>query len=57
VALASIFAGFMVAYNVDRSFGWPSILLVGFGIWLTLSLILQRQEFKGAPKHIDYLDP
>lgn len=56
IALASMFAGFVVTYNIDSSFGWISIL-AGVGVWLILSLILQRQEFKGAPKHIDYIDP
>jgi hypothetical protein len=36
---------------------WTSFDTCRVGIWFTLSLILQPQEFKGAPKHIDYIDP
>jgi hypothetical protein len=46
----------VVTYNIDKSFGWPSVL-VGVGIWLALGLILQRMEFKGAPAHIQFIDP
>lgn len=46
----------MAAYTIDKSLGWPSIL-VAIGIWLAVGLILQRQEFKGAPKHIQFIDP
>jgi hypothetical protein len=35
--------------------------LIAFGcvaaVWLILGLYLQRAEFKGAPKHIEYIDP
>ncbi len=56
VSVTSAFAGFVVAYTIDKSFGWPSIL-VAIGIWITASFVLQRQEFKGAPKHIEFIDP
>lgn len=56
VSTGSALSAFVVAYSIDKSFGWPSIA-IGFGIWLTLGLILQRQEFKGAPKHIKFIDP
>jgi hypothetical protein len=56
VSATSGFAGFMVAYTIDKSLGWPSIL-VAIGIWITASFILQRQEFKGAPRHIQFIDP
>jgi hypothetical protein len=56
VSMTSAFAGFVVAYTIDKSFGWPSIV-VAIGVWLTLGLILQRQEFKGSPKHIEFIDP
>jgi hypothetical protein len=48
--------GFVVAYIVDKSFGWPSIV-IGLGIWLTVGVIGQRQELKGAPEHIKFIDP
>ena len=56
VSVISAFAGFVVAYNIDKSLGWPSII-VAVGIWITLIFIVQRQEFKGAPKHIEFIDP
>jgi hypothetical protein len=56
ISATSGFAAFMVAYTIDKSLGWPSIL-VAIGIWFTAGLILQRQEFKGAPKHIQFIDP
>ena len=56
VSVTSAFAAFVVAYTIDKSFGWPSIV-VAIGIWITASFILQRQEFKGAPKHIQFIDP
>jgi hypothetical protein len=56
VSVTSAFAGFVVAYNIDKSLGWPSII-VAVGIWITLGFIVQRQEFKGAPKHIEFIDP
>jgi len=56
VSVTSAFAGLVVAYTIDKSFGWPSIV-VAIGIWITASFILQRQEFKGAPKHIQFIDP
>jgi hypothetical protein len=56
VSATSGFAGFMVAYTIDKSLGWPSIF-VAIGIWLIAGFILQRQEFKGAPKHIEFIDP
>ena len=56
ISATSGFAGFMAAYTIDKSLGWPSIL-VAIGIWLAVGLILQRQEFKGAPKHIQFIDP
>jgi hypothetical protein len=54
--LISATAGFMVAYTIDKSLGWPSIL-VAIGIWFIAGLILQRQEFKDAPKQIQFIDP
>jgi hypothetical protein len=56
ITVASAFCGFVVAYSIDNSFGWPS-LVVAVGIWLALGFILQRQEFKGAPEHIEFIDP
>jgi hypothetical protein len=56
VSVTSAFAGFVVAYIIDGSFGWPSIL-VAIGIWIVAGFMLQRQEFKGAPKHIQFIDP
>jgi hypothetical protein len=56
ISATSGFAAFLVAYTIDKSLGWPSIL-VAIGIWFTAGLILQRQEFKGAPKHIQFIDP
>ena len=56
VSVTSAFAGFVVAYNIDKSLGWPSII-VAVGIWITIGFIVQRQEFKGAPKHIEFIDP
>jgi hypothetical protein len=56
VSITSAFAGFVVAFTIDRSFGSASIV-IGIGIWLTVGFILQRQEFKGAPQHIQFIDP
>jgi hypothetical protein len=56
ITMTSAFCGFVVAYSIDKAFGWPS-LVVAIGVWLMLGLILQRQEFKGAPKHIEFIDP
>jgi ABC-type Mn2+/Zn2+ transport system permease subunit len=56
ISISSAFVGFMVAYNIDSSFGWPSIVLA-IGIWLVLAFVVQRQEFKGAPRHIEFIDP
>ena len=56
VSVTSAFAGFVVAYNIDKSLGWPSII-VAVEIWITIGFIVQRQEFKGAPKHIEFIDP
>ena len=56
VSVTSAFAGFVVAYTIDKSYGWPSIV-VGIGIWLTLGVIISRQEFRGAPRHIEFIDP
>jgi hypothetical protein len=52
----SAFIGFMIAHNVDPSHGWPSIVL-GSGIWIALAFITNRQELKGAPQHIRFIDP
>ena len=41
--------------NIDKSLEWPSII-VALGIWITLGFIVQRHEFKGAPKHIEFID-
>ncbi len=56
VSITSAFAGFVVAYTVDKSFGWPSIVLA-IGVWFTVGIVLQKHEFKGAPKHIEFIDP
>jgi hypothetical protein len=56
VSITSGFVGFIVAYNIDKSFGWPSVVLA-IGIWLTAGIILQKHEFKGSPKHIEFIDP
>lgn len=56
ISATSAFTGFVVAYTIDKSLGWPSIL-VASGIFFTSGLILHRQEFKGAPKHIQFIDP
>jgi hypothetical protein len=56
VSIISAFAGFVVVYTIDKSFGSGSIV-IGIGIWITVGFILQRQEFKGAPKHIQFIDP
>jgi hypothetical protein len=56
ISTTSAFVGFVVAYTIDQSYGWPS-LIVGIGIWITVGFILQRQEFEGAPKHIEFIDP
>jgi hypothetical protein len=42
VSVTSAVAGFVVAYTIDKSFGWPSIL-AAIGVWVTASFILQRQ--------------
>lgn len=56
ISATSGFVGFIVAYTIDKSFGWPSIA-IAVGVWVTVGLILQRQEFEGAPKHIQFIDP
>jgi hypothetical protein len=56
VTTCTALCGGMVAYFVDQSFGWPSIV-IGFGIWLTLGIIFQRRELRGAPRHIQFIDP
>ena len=56
ISLTSGSIGFVVAYSIDKSFGWPS-LVVGLGVWLVSGMILQKQEFKGAPRHIEFIDP
>jgi len=56
VSIVSAFAGFVVAYTIDNSLG-PGSIIIGIGIWLTVGFILQRQEFKGAPQHIQFIDP
>ncbi|WP_424632137.1 hypothetical protein [Bradyrhizobium sp. SYSU BS000235] len=56
ISVTSALVGLMVAYVVDNSFGWLSVL-VAVVIWLTAGLILQRQEFKGAPKQVQFIDP
>ncbi|MBR1279467.1 hypothetical protein [Bradyrhizobium sp. AUGA SZCCT0283] len=56
VSIVSAFAGFVVAYTIDNSLG-PGSIIIGVGIWLTVGFILQRQEFKGAPQHIQFIDP
>jgi hypothetical protein len=56
VSVTSAFAGLFIAYVLDTSLGWPSIG-VGIVTWLTLAFFLQRQEFKGAPQHIEFIDP
>ena len=58
-ALVSMISGFValvIVYNIDQSLGWPT-LLIAIGIWLALGFVLQRQEFKGAPRHIEFIDP
>ena len=53
---ASMFEGFIVA-NVtvpDKGVPW---FVVFVGVWLVLGFILQRQELKGAPTHIEFIDP
>jgi hypothetical protein len=56
ISVTSLFAGLVAAYIVDKSFGWTSII-VAVGAWLTLGFVFQRQEFRGAPKHIEFIDP
>lgn len=56
VSVTSAFVGFVVAYTIDKSLGWPS-MLVAIRVWLTAGILLQRHEFKGAPKHIEFIDP
>jgi hypothetical protein len=41
---------------VEKAPPQPSIV-IGLGIWLTVGLIYQWQEFKGAPKYIEFIDP
>ena len=56
ISVSSAFVSFVVAYTIDGSLGWPSIL-VAIGVWLVLGFVVQRQEFKGAPQHIEFIDP
>jgi hypothetical protein len=56
IAATSAFAGFLVADAIDHSFGLPSIV-ISMGTWLIVGFVLHRQEFKGSPKHIEFIDP
>jgi len=45
VSVISAFAGFVVAYNIDQSLGWPSII-VAVGIWITLGFMFSGKNSK-----------
>ena len=50
------FFGWTAANFVSAEKGWLWAVVFG-GVWVTLALVVQRQEFKGAPKHIEFIDP
>ena len=57
ISAGSLFAGWLVSGAIfGENYGWErgSVFVA---TWLLSSFILQRMEFKGAPKHIDYIDP
>jgi hypothetical protein len=57
ISAVSLFAGWIIADAVyGDGYGWPKAV-VFFATWIILGIILQRMEFKGAPKHIEYIDP
>lgn len=56
ISAASAFFGWTVANVLFPEKGWLWAIVFG-GIWVTAGLILQRHEFKGAPKHIEFIDP
>ncbi|MGJ4929081.1 hypothetical protein ACQR1I_04705 [Bradyrhizobium sp. HKCCYLS2038] len=55
ISATSAFAGIIVAHTIDPSFGLPSIVM-GVATWLIAAFIVHRQEFKGSPEHIDFID-
>jgi hypothetical protein len=57
ISSASALLGWIVANALageQRGWAWGTLFL---GIWLTAGFILQRIEFKGAPSHIEFIDP
>jgi hypothetical protein len=57
ISAASLFVGWVLADAVvgDRtSWSWSAVLL---GTWIILGFVLQRYEFRGAPRRIDLIDP
>jgi drug/metabolite transporter superfamily protein YnfA len=53
---SSAFLGWVVANVIVPDKGWLWAAVFG-GIWLTASLIIQRMELKGAPTHVEFIDP
>jgi hypothetical protein len=56
ISASAAFAGWMVANVVFPEKGWPWGVLF-CGVWVTLTFIIQRMEFRGAPAHIEFIDP
>jgi hypothetical protein len=57
VSSTSAFAGWVVAGTlIEDRHGWPWFG-VFFVTWISAGLILQRTAFKGAPRHIEFIDP
>jgi hypothetical protein len=52
---------FMAGFFTYRAAVEPSEGLIAFGcaaaVWLTVGWYLHRLEFKGAPEHIEFIDP
>jgi uncharacterized membrane protein len=56
-SVVSLFAGWLVSHAVfGDSPGWLKVG-VFVAIWLVVGWILIRMELKGAPEHIEYIDP
>jgi hypothetical protein len=60
IGLASMAVGFGAAYFVGELMETRSMWVltpVGIIAWLVSGWVFQKREFRGAPPHIDYIDP
>ena len=57
ISADSLFVGWVIPTAIfGDSYGWERAV-VFVTTWVVLGFILGRIEFKGAPKHIEYIDP